>query len=240
MTGMVFPKVGIQYPKGGETLRIGKTYTIKWYTGNTTENVDLFLLKGGLSKGLIAKNVPNNGSCSWTVNKLLNGYVINPADDYRVKIKTRGNPPLVSISHAFIKIKPALVLQKKVKPKLQVVGNPQLVLSQKVDLTVTGIPKHNSSGGRYISYTIKNLNYSKAKLDNPVYMRIHDKANSSKKRTFIVFGWATLLNSFNDTGQYTANFPVPADWGSQLQLNIDVGKHSNDRNWANNIYDINY
>ncbi|OGZ64635.1 MAG: hypothetical protein A2998_01345 [Candidatus Staskawiczbacteria bacterium RIFCSPLOWO2_01_FULL_37_25b] len=62
------PSITVTSPNGGETLEIGKTYTIKW---NSTGigNVSITMVNKPISTYLekIATNIENTGSYSWTV-----------------------------------------------------------------------------------------------------------------------------------------------------------------------------
>ena len=59
--------VTVCYPNGGESLRAGKTYNIKWASSGIN-NVSIKLYKGGVRKATIASKVAAaSGSYSWTV-----------------------------------------------------------------------------------------------------------------------------------------------------------------------------
>lgn len=231
----------ITYPNGGETLRVGNVITIKWLPDETDAKLNIYLIKGGLSKGMIAHNISNTGSYSWRIGTLLNGWKIVPGDDYRIKTKYIADPPLHDLSNAMFKISPALKLYK-VKPIIKHPGKLGKIkpIALKPDLTVSAIGKKNSVGGRYISYTIKNLNYKQKKLKNPVYFRVRDKNKPSNKRTFTVFSWKVQLDKFNETGTYTANVPIPKHWGLIMELEIDPFSHVDESNENNNKTIVSY
>jgi hypothetical protein len=55
-------------PNGGEQLDIGKEYTIRWTSGDVSENIRIrFSSDGGNTWTKIFQNTPNTGSCKWTV-----------------------------------------------------------------------------------------------------------------------------------------------------------------------------
>jgi hypothetical protein len=72
------PKVTVDYPNGGETLSIGKTYTIKWTatngggSKNTSFSIDIYYSKdSGKTWGIVVKNTENDGAYEWRVPLVL-------------------------------------------------------------------------------------------------------------------------------------------------------------------------
>ncbi len=73
-------------PNGGETIKAGSTYQIRWTTDTPKEKIILVLYKKGIKHSLIAKQAPNKGTFTWRVPANL------PTDkSYRVRIRLRNN-----------------------------------------------------------------------------------------------------------------------------------------------------
>jgi hypothetical protein len=88
----VAPFVTVVSPNGGEQLRRGLSYFIKW-RDNLAEGVNLDLYKGGALLRSIATNVTANGAYQWQVP--LN---LTPGSDYAVKVTSTTNSALTDLS----------------------------------------------------------------------------------------------------------------------------------------------
>jgi len=65
-------KITLLSPNGGENIRTGSRFMIKWRSNGVKGNVELSLLKGRRTIKLIAKNVPvNRRSFLWNLNRSL-------------------------------------------------------------------------------------------------------------------------------------------------------------------------
>jgi len=79
-------------PNGGELLRRGLRYFVKWQD-NIPENINLELYKGGVMLQSIVTNAPSNGAFQWQVP--LN---LSPGNDYTIKITSATNSALTDFS----------------------------------------------------------------------------------------------------------------------------------------------
>jgi hypothetical protein len=76
------PAIAITFPNGGEALRRGVSYFVRW-TDNLSENVNISLHKGGTFIKSIATNAPGNGAAQWQV-----GFDLAPGSDYSIQISS--------------------------------------------------------------------------------------------------------------------------------------------------------
>ncbi len=88
----VAPFLTLVSPNGGEQLRRGLSYFIRW-RDNLAESVNLDLYKGGALLRTIATNVTSNGAYNWQVP--LN---LTPGTDYAVKVTSATNSALTDLS----------------------------------------------------------------------------------------------------------------------------------------------
>ena len=72
--------VTVKSPNGGDTLKLGKSYTITW-DDNFSENVKLELYKGGSFDSIITNSTASDGSYGWTLPTSM-----AIGSDYKVKI----------------------------------------------------------------------------------------------------------------------------------------------------------
>ncbi|MDI6841012.1 MAG: Ser-Thr-rich GPI-anchored membrane family protein, partial [bacterium] len=75
------PVVTVISPNGGETWYRGNTYTIKWSSNMTQQQVDIYLYKGGSLSSAITYDTQNDGLYDWPIPS---GQAIGT--DYRIKI----------------------------------------------------------------------------------------------------------------------------------------------------------
>ncbi|MDE5092987.1 MAG: FG-GAP-like repeat-containing protein, partial [Trichodesmium sp. St11_bin5] len=92
--------ITVSSPDGGNTLELGKTYTINW-SDNIDENVKLELYKAGSFFGTISSSTASNGSYSWAVPTF-----ITTGSDYQVKITSISDSSLSDFSNSNFTIKP--------------------------------------------------------------------------------------------------------------------------------------
>ncbi|MEN8153487.1 MAG: Ser-Thr-rich GPI-anchored membrane family protein [Acidobacteriota bacterium] len=181
---------------------------------------------------IISPSTPNDGNFTWTTPD------VKGAKCYKITISKIGKTCFGSSGVFKVRPKPILIDKtllfkadklKAIKP-----------IFTKVDLAISGEAKTGSTGSRYITYTVNNLNYNIAKLTSSVWFKAWDKANSSKKKQFGLFQWPSVLNDFNSTGEYTANFPVPVGWSNNIIIKIDPFGHIDESNENNNEAEINF
>ncbi|MBS9770267.1 MAG: VCBS repeat-containing protein, partial [Trichodesmium erythraeum GBRTRLIN201] len=91
--------ITVSSPDGGNTLELGKTYTINW-SDNIDENVKLELYKAGSFFGTISSSTASNGSYSWAVPTSL-----TTGNDYQVKITSISDSSLSDFSNSNFTIK---------------------------------------------------------------------------------------------------------------------------------------
>ena len=64
----------LKWPMGGETIEVGKTYTINWEPGDYNGRISIAIQKESLGSGgsaMIVESVPNTGSYTWDTNQPL-------------------------------------------------------------------------------------------------------------------------------------------------------------------------
>jgi len=85
-------QVRLRYPNGGHLL-LGTTYAIRWVQfGLSSYHVNIELLQGDQWAGFIARNVPANlAAWDWNVGSVEGG-VVGPGDDYKIRIYTADTP----------------------------------------------------------------------------------------------------------------------------------------------------
>ena len=137
-------------PNGGENLKIGNNYQIKW-DSNYNGLLDIYLYKGNMIVGKIANSIRSNSKLyNWKAGNLI-GKKSGKGNGYRIKIQGRAKDPKNSVSDTsngpFLLSSPSLqgqkfsttfnsrALQKK-SPPPQESGNQTSV---KPDLIVKGI-----------------------------------------------------------------------------------------------------
>lgn len=87
------PSVLVTAPKGGEAWRRGLPYFIQWQD-NLAENVTIDLYKGGTFLRNVVASTPSTGACKWSIPFSL----LQPGDDYTIKISSATNSALFGIS----------------------------------------------------------------------------------------------------------------------------------------------
>jgi hypothetical protein len=90
----IAPFVTLTTPNGGELLRRGLNYFIKW-RDNIPENVVLELYKSGVFVRTISTNAPSSGAFQWQVPLSL-----SPGNDYSIKITSTTNAAMADVSDA--------------------------------------------------------------------------------------------------------------------------------------------
>ncbi len=78
-------------PNGGENLKIGQKYFIKWKSsGIIGSSVGIKLFFKGSGLGYIKQNVPNSGVYSWTIDSIIGYGKIKPGVKYQIQVKKSG------------------------------------------------------------------------------------------------------------------------------------------------------
>jgi hypothetical protein len=79
-------KLAVTSPNGGETLVLGKPWSITWAVANVPVNVKLQLIKpGGAIFGVIATNLASTSSpYPWTIGQTASG--VAPAGSYKIRV----------------------------------------------------------------------------------------------------------------------------------------------------------
>ena len=78
--------ITVTSPNGGESWKIGSTYTITWNEIGITNPVTITLLKNGVFWGTIARNItPGTGSYNWIAGFCIEG-AVNSGTSYTVKV----------------------------------------------------------------------------------------------------------------------------------------------------------
>lgn len=133
--------IRVLFPKGGETLEIGKTYEIRWenYIGKEPINIVLaVIMPDGKSWGkIIAENVPSatSGTYQWTVTS-------EPLDSkYKIEVYPPGNRPLVGRSKGLFSI---------TGDSLIMVNTPQPLEKVTASIKITGKARRIFSEGEFI------------------------------------------------------------------------------------------
>jgi hypothetical protein len=107
-TGTPLPPAGITVvsPNGGESLRRGGIYTIRWtYTGNPGSSVKIELLKNGAPNSVLASSASTgsggSGSYSWRMSRSqITG------TDYQVRVTSVSNGAAADTSDGYFSINP--------------------------------------------------------------------------------------------------------------------------------------
>lgn len=123
-------------PTGGDSLITGSTRNITWTsTGLSGKNVNLILLKDGITVGTIALNVPvSNGSFAWTVGQPLDG-VDASGTGFEIKVKEKTTPVVVKSDAFDISSAPTITITS---PNAQEVSWPA-GSTQNITWTSTGL-----------------------------------------------------------------------------------------------------
>jgi subtilisin family serine protease len=100
------PGVTVVAPNGGESWELSSTHDIEWYSISSSQEVDIYLVKGGNVYLQLGEDIPNDGKFEWEIP------VSIPGDsDYRILITDGTNsdesdddfellcPPLVKPSY---------------------------------------------------------------------------------------------------------------------------------------------
>jgi len=78
-------------PNGGENLKIGQKYFIKWKSsGIIGSSVGIKLFFKGSSLGYIQQNAANSGVYGWTIDNIVGYGKIKPGVKYQIQIKKSG------------------------------------------------------------------------------------------------------------------------------------------------------
>ena len=94
----VLPVINVTFPNGGEALKRGLQYFVRW-NANIAENVLIELYKGGVLAKTIATNAPSTGAYPWPI-----GFDIAAGNDYAIKISSVSNAALSAVSAAAFSI----------------------------------------------------------------------------------------------------------------------------------------
>jgi hypothetical protein len=88
------PFIQVAFPNGGEALKRGKSYYIRW-NDNVSDPVNISLYNSaGLVKTLVT-NLSSSGAYSWKL-----GFDVPPSNDYRIAIVSTTNSALSALSPA--------------------------------------------------------------------------------------------------------------------------------------------
>lgn len=71
----------VTVPNGGETWKVGLTYTIKWKKGTATDAVKIEILKNNKRYATVIKKTVNTGAYKWKIQKS-----IVKGSEYKIKI----------------------------------------------------------------------------------------------------------------------------------------------------------
>ncbi len=93
-------------PNGGESLRRGTSYTIKWtFTGNPGSSVKIELLKNGVPNSVIAGSAftgsAGSGSYSWRMSRAQ-----TTGTDYQIRVTSTSNGAATDTSDGYFSINP--------------------------------------------------------------------------------------------------------------------------------------
>jgi len=88
----VSPAVSVIFPNGGEALKRGLKYFLRW-SDNIAENVNIDLYKGGAFSKNIATNITSSGAYQWQI-----GFDVIPGSDYTIRISSSTNSALSDLS----------------------------------------------------------------------------------------------------------------------------------------------
>ncbi|MCK5122660.1 MAG: hypothetical protein KAQ87_00710 [Candidatus Pacebacteria bacterium] len=86
-------------PNGGEELKIGKQYLIKWNATEDVEHVTIALNKNGVYAKNLIGNIKNYGSTSWTPDLSL-----EVGDDYKIRITNPDDSSVYDESDSYFSI----------------------------------------------------------------------------------------------------------------------------------------
>ena len=75
------PEIVVQTPNGGEMWEQTKTYDIQWLNINFTGNVNINLTKPPFTNIVLAQDIANTGSWSWTIPE-----TIDISDEYKIRV----------------------------------------------------------------------------------------------------------------------------------------------------------
>ncbi len=92
------PLINVTFPNGGEALKRGLQYFVRW-NANIAENVLIELYQGGVLAKTIATNTPSTGAYLWAI-----GFDIAAGNDYAIKISSVTNAALSALSAAAFSI----------------------------------------------------------------------------------------------------------------------------------------
>ena len=99
--------VTVKSPNGGDTLKLGKSYTITW-DDNFSENVKLELYKGGSFDSIITNSTASDGSYGWTLPTSM-----AIGSDYKVKITSVSDAGVSDFSDSNFTIEPDYLITVK-------------------------------------------------------------------------------------------------------------------------------
>ncbi|MBG99884.1 MAG: hypothetical protein CMN58_06025 [Solibacterales bacterium] len=87
-------------PNGGETVTIGRPYTIKWNKGKAGGRILIWLARGtSVLRPAITSSTPNDGRFVWKVPSHL-----PPANTYRILVQSRQTPNMIDISDRYFRL----------------------------------------------------------------------------------------------------------------------------------------
>lgn len=132
----------VNAPNGGEEWRVGSPRTISWSTANLTGKVKLELVREpNQDVGVIASNLPLDGSRPWNAGDYLGGRV--SSGQYRVRVRSLARPTHFDDSDQAFTLTPSL---PNMKPPhalpVQPVRIPAIVLN------LSGTDSHPNVGAR--------------------------------------------------------------------------------------------
>ena len=70
----------VTVPNGGETWKVGSTYTIKWKKGTATDSVKIEILKNNKRYATVKQQTANTGAYKWKIPKS-----IAKGSEYKIK-----------------------------------------------------------------------------------------------------------------------------------------------------------
>ncbi len=168
----------VKTPDGGEKWTIGNSYTIQWEPGITGNTVKIYLFRGKEQMTIVASDVSNNGSYSWTVPDF-----VAEGSDYKIYISLSYDSSVFDQSDGEFSISEPIAKQYtitatagangSISPSGAVTVNEgasqTFSFTPKTDYQIDNVLVDSVSKGTISSYTFSNV-----KTDHTVYVTFKD------------------------------------------------------------------
>jgi hypothetical protein len=104
-TTVISGQITVLFPNGGEELRSGQTYNIRWTAPGVPGQVKITLLLLGSPEGVIIGSTANTGIYNWKISTFTDGRLVLPYTHYRVLVESLVNPAIRDSSDNDFRVK---------------------------------------------------------------------------------------------------------------------------------------